>query len=258
MISPRQNLWIRYTTSWLGLDSHRTSHREKWLSAAGAFIGILAVVYLSRLLVGDFPTPLIVASMGAAAVLVFAVPYGALPQPWPLLAGNTVSALIGVACAHWVAPLPISAAAAVGLSVLAMYYLRCLHPPGGASALFAVIGGSAVTGLNMEYAFVPVFINALFLMLAALLYNNLFPTRRDAMQPRPDPADIPPGCETASRQDIRIALQQVDSFIDITEEELHDIIRLVLLHSRHRREQESAAQNGASRTVVVDAEQPLT
>ena len=252
MTEPNRNLWPRRAASLLGLDSHRTSHREKWLSAAGAFIGILAIVYLSLWTAGPSSMPIIVASMGAAAVLVFAVPYGALPQPWPLLAGNTVSGLIGVGCAHWIAPVPFAAAASVGLSVLAMYYLRCLHPPGGASALFAVIGGKAVASTGIEYAFVPVFINALFLMLAALLYNGLFTDRRNAMLHQPPSAVPAAGYKSVLQKDVRDALQQIDSAIDVSEEELYAIVRLSLAQAQHRHDLNdlpSRSGNGA----VADA-----
>ena len=83
----------------------------------------------------------IVPSMGASAVLLFAVPHSALGQLWNVIGGHLISAAIGVACYQWLPSNGIAAGASVGLAIGAMYYTRCIHPPGGATALAAVIGG---------------------------------------------------------------------------------------------------------------------
>src|SRR5690625_7242859 len=80
------------------------------------------------------------ASMGATAVLLFAVPHGALSQPWAVVGGHVVSAIVGVTCQLLIPNLFWAAALSVGVAVAAMYYLRCIHPPGGATALAAEIG----------------------------------------------------------------------------------------------------------------------
>ncbi|MFX8373896.1 HPP family protein, partial [Acinetobacter baumannii] len=80
-------------------------------------------------------------SMGASAVLLYAVPHGALSQPWAVLAGHAVSAVAGVAAARNISDPALAAAVAVGTAILAMHYLRAIHPPGGATALTAVVGG---------------------------------------------------------------------------------------------------------------------
>jgi CBS domain-containing membrane protein len=91
---------------------------------------------------------LIVASMGASAVLLFAVPHAPLSQPWPLIGGHVVSALVGVICAKVILNAPLAAALAVSLAIGSMHYFRCIHPPGGVTALTAVIGGASVDSLD--------------------------------------------------------------------------------------------------------------
>ncbi len=117
-----------------GVEFSPTSHADKLVSGLGAFVAIFATYQISHQVLGD-DAYLVVASMGAAAVLLFAVPHGPLSQPWPLFGGNLVSALVGVSCAQMILDLFLAAAAAVGISVTAMYYLKCVHPPGGATAL---------------------------------------------------------------------------------------------------------------------------
>jgi CBS-domain-containing membrane protein len=116
--------------------------------------------------------------MGASAVLLFAVPHGQLSQPWPVFGGHLVSALIGVASAKLVAPPLLAAAVAVALAISAMYYLRCIHPPGGATALTAVAGGETVHALGFHYVLTPVLLNVLIILAVALLFNFPFSWRR--------------------------------------------------------------------------------
>ncbi|MFC6978900.1 HPP family protein [Microbulbifer taiwanensis] len=167
----------------LGVERNSTSNREKLLSALGAAIAIMAVSWVSHMSVAldfiDVSTGyFLVASMGASAVLLFAVPHGALSQPWSLAGGHLISAFIGVSCQFWFSGSLWVAGLAVGLSVCAMYYLRCIHPPGGATALTAVIGGAEVQSLGYDFLLIPVLVNVLAIFLVAVSFNNLFPWRR--------------------------------------------------------------------------------
>ncbi|MEO1768006.1 HPP family protein [Thiobacter aerophilum] len=205
----------------LGLEGATASHREKLVSAAGAFFGILGVVLISHALLGGASAVFLVASMGASAVLLFAVPHGPLSQPWPLIGGHLVSALVGVTCARHVGSPWLAMALAAGLAVGAMYYLRCIHPPGGATALTAVLGGPAVHALGYQYVLTPVLLNVVLIFLIAVAFNYPFPWRRypAALARRPAPVG-----EAAYRpiehEDFVYALSQLDSFVDVSEEDL--------------------------------------
>ncbi|MFD1837338.1 HPP family protein [Paracidovorax cattleyae] len=99
--------------------------------------------------------PWLVAPIGASAVLVFGVPASPLAQPWPVVGGNALSALVGVACAALVPDPALAGALAVALAIALMVRLRCLHPPGGAAALFVVMAH----GASPQFAFFPVMTN---------------------------------------------------------------------------------------------------
>src|SRR5450830_1606221 len=81
----------------------------------------------------------LIAPMGASAVLLFAVPASPLAQPWSIIGGNLVSALVGVSYAKLVAEPALAAALAIALAIACMFALRCIHPPSGAVALTAVL-----------------------------------------------------------------------------------------------------------------------
>ena len=222
--------WLRV----LGIELSPVSHRERLLSALGGFFGIAVVYWISHVVLGDANSPLMVLSMGSTAVMLFAVPHGALSQPWPLLGGHLVSGLIGIACLLYV-PNPILAASlAAGLSIGAMHYLRCIHPPAGATALAAALGGETVRAMGFGFVLAPVMLNVLIILLAAIAFNAMLPWRRyPAALGRGVGASAPTaGYESISHEDFVFALSQMDSFIDVSEEDLLRIYGLAT--GRHR------------------------
>ena len=225
----------------LGIERNTTSHGEKLISALGAVLGILAVYWITRWTfphgymssAGNF---LMVTSMGASAVLLFAVPHGALSQPWAVVGGHLISALIGVTC-HQLFPYQVwTGAVAVGLAVGAMHYLRCIHPPGGATALAAVIGGAEVYALGYHYLVMPILINVVAIIGMALVFNGLFAWRRyPAHLARKHKAAI--STKPAERQfeltheDFAAAMQELDSYVDVTAEGLTELLELAKQHA---------------------------
>ena len=217
---------------WLGVEQS-VSHTERLLSALGGFVGILAIFVFNRALVGDIGAALIVSSMGASAVLLYAVPHGALSQPWPVVGGHLLSAIIGVACQRWIGDPTLAAPLAVGLAIGAMHYLRCLHPPGGATALTAVIGGSPIHDLGYAYILTPIGVNILVLVAMAFVFNAPFRWRRYPVawaRTRPSTSPL-----SLRHEDFEAAVRQIDSFIDIDEDDLERIFTLAEEHARHRR-----------------------
>lgn len=211
--------------------------RDRALACVGGVVGILVTSTLSWMLLHDLATlPLLVAPMGASAVLVFAVPASPLAQPWPVIGGNMVSALVGVGMFHLVPNIHIAAGLAVGAAILAMSLLRCLHPPGGAAALTAVIGGPVVTAAGWLFPFAPVAINAGLLVLAGVAYHRL------SGHSYPHRAVPVFGNELAERglaaphpEDISAALNDLGETFDISSGDLELLIRRVDYYAAQRR-----------------------
>ncbi len=206
--------------------AHSVSTREQWISAVGGLLGILAAVGISHLILGEQDAIYAVASIGASTVLLFAVPHGPLSQPWNLVGGHLVSAFIGVACAQWVPDTLVAASLAVSLSILAMFPLRCIHPPGGATALYAVLGGTKVHALGYLYILSPVMINVLILLAVAVAFNYPFSWRRypqtwSKAGTQEEKAMIP-------HSHLVYALSQIDTFVDISESDLQRIYSLAM------------------------------
>lgn len=220
-------------------EQSKLSGREQAVSALAAFAAIGLVIWASQALALSEHRPFVIASMGSSAVLLFAVFHSPLSQPWALVGGHLVSAAIGVLCARHIPHPVLAAASALGLAMLAMHVLRCLHPPAGATAVFAVIGGQPIQDLGWGYVFSVVGVNVALLLATALALNNLLPGRRYPMRRArlAAAADTAPAGSRASRpehEDIVAALKSMDAFIDVAEEDLERIYLLATINRQKR------------------------
>lgn len=209
------------TARLLGVEQAPVGHAERLVSMFGGCLAILALVWLERDLLGVTGAAMLAGSMGATAVLLFAVPHGALSQPWAVLVGHGVSAVIGVTAAKLFPESMLGAALAVGGSIGAMHYLRAIHPPGGATSLIAVIGGPQVQALGYGFVLTPVLANAAVMVVVAILINSAFAWRRyPAAWGRKVASAAPPASEEGlSHADFIAALSRIGTFVDISEEE---------------------------------------
>jgi len=147
-----------------------------WL---GAFLGIALVGLVQSLFVDQVAQGLLIGSFGATAVLVYGAIRSPLAQPRNVLGGHIVSAFIGVLSYQLIGEITwLAAAMAVSTAIAVMHMTKTLHPPGGATALIAVIGGDSVHSMGYFYVFIPVGLGAVILLGVALLVNNVAKNRQ--------------------------------------------------------------------------------
>ncbi|MFC3124430.1 HPP family protein [Pseudoroseomonas globiformis] len=206
----------------------------------GALVGIGSASFVDRVLGTQLDGAYLIAPIGASAVLLFAVPASPLAQPWPVLGGNLISAAIGVMCLQVTSDPNLAAALAVALSICTMSLLGCLHPPGGAVALTAVLGGPAVAEMGFRFLLAPVALNSLVLLMAAVVFNNL------AGRPYPHVARIPDANTHATSdpppahrvgftpEDIQAALDELGEPLDVSMDDLNSLFRQVELQALRR------------------------
>lgn len=176
----------RYFAKWRGTtrgSPPRVSNAEVVWSWVGAFLGISLVTWLNTRCFDTADALLMIGSLGASAVLVYGAVRSPLAQPRNLIGGHVLSALVGVGC--WQLLGQVSGAAellapglAVATAIALMHLTRTLHPPGGATALIAVIGSEDIHAAGLWYVLVPAGLGPILLLAVALVVNNLPSTRR--------------------------------------------------------------------------------
>lgn len=248
-------------SKWLGVELVQVSLQEKLISAIGSGCAIYMVFYLTNLFLPSIATAGVVASMGASAVLLYAIPHGPLSQPWPLIAGHGLSACIGVTCCQWINHPAIAAAFAVGISIGVMYHLGCIHPPGGATAFTAVMGGEAIQELGYTYVLCPVLTNVFLMLLLAVGINAPFRWRRY-------PAGLFRTFDSAEEEDnelkrpthaeVLAAIRSLDAFVDVSEDDLIHFVRELGITDSDRGDQQSDSVHKVTLRAREDRSLELT
>lgn len=223
----------------LGIPAKTPHRKEQWVAALGSLLGILAVAAIIHALPGRADSAIVlVPSLGGAAVLVFAAPHSLFAQPWSVIGGNIISALVGVACQKLIPEPALAAAMAVSLAIVAMHVARCMHPPGGATALAAIVGGAEIQQLGFTLALIPVGLGCLVLVAVGVAFNYPFAWRRypaslmhyaHAKSERAESELLP------DEHQIQQVLERLDVVVDVSPEELLEVIEQSLVLAREER-----------------------
>ena len=179
--------------------------------------------------------PLLAAPLGASAVLLFGVPASPLAQPWALIGGNLIGAVAGVSCAYLIAMPFLAAAVAVAVTIMLMFLFRCVHPPSGAVAITAVLGGSTIHALGYAFVLFPVGLNSVALLAGALVYHRLTGHRYPHRATHKPPAANHEATELFTRADLDAVLRRRTEILDVDVDDLESVLEEVAQESRRRR-----------------------
>jgi CBS domain-containing membrane protein len=218
---------------------------ERWRAIVGAAVGVLFAALLSQFFATGSAGLWLAAPLGASAVLVFAVPASPLAQPWSVVGGNTLSALIGIACARWIGDVNVAAALAVSMAIAVMFFARCLHPPGGAVALTAVLTHAS----HWSFASFPVFTNSALLVAAAIAYNTGTGRRYPHVQVQPRGAAR--ASSRFSSADLDEVLARYNQVLDVSRDDLEDILHAAEMQAMRRRLGDIRCADVMSRDPIV-------
>lgn len=219
---------------YLTIDPVNFSLRAKLLSLLACFCSIFFIALITKI-VSPWPGyPMIVASMGASAIILFFIPGSPLAQPWSFVGGQLISAVVGMACALNISEISTAAATAVGGSIVMMLLMRCLHPPAAATSLTPIMAETSITTLGYSFVIVPVAINVFSMLLLAIIINR-WVMNRDYPSPLPVKKKInqrhtlsePSHHIGFSEQDLDLALKESNVFIDMTHAELSHVLSKV-------------------------------
>ena len=207
------------------VDPVNLSLKGKLLSVVSSFSAILIMALVTQRLSAGAAYPILVASMGASAVILFIIPHSPLAQPWPFVGGQLVSAIIGVACVQWFADTAIASACAVGGSILAMLLLRCLHPPGAATAMAPILAGYPISSLGYGFVLMPVGLNVIIMLVVAIVIHRWVLRHEYPIVPANKNSIVKPAQQTGiSDQDLKLALENMDMFMDVSAGDLRKLL----------------------------------
>lgn len=237
---------------YFGQDQTNVSQQERYRAAGGAFIGLLLTLlaghYLGGLVgVSDWA----MASLGASALLVFVLPSSPMAQPWAVIGGNFLSALIGIACVNLFDYPVVTAPAAVGLSILCMFVLRCLHPPAAAVAMITTLNSIS----DVSFAFFPVMTDAMLLVVVGVFYNNLTGKPYfNFWRPMPEKGEI----DVSHSEEIDAVLSRYNQVIDINRADLARLIGQVEMRAyEYKLKDMKCAQIMTTDVRFLDVSTPL-
>jgi CBS domain-containing membrane protein len=198
------------------------------LELARMVVGAMVVLWLTGMASQTWGqhdhSPWLFAAMGASALLLIGTPSSPMAQPWPVIGGSMLSALAG-----WVAvlvfPDPLLAAAvAVGLAIMVMVVLRCLHPPGAALAMWMAIQGWHDVSVLLN----PVALNLVVLVLLATAYNRMTGKRYPAPQHSQKAQAAQPSRASSARiegSDLDEALERFNGVLDVSRADLEALLQ---------------------------------
>ncbi len=156
----------------LTVDQVNLSLKVKVFSLLACFVSVYFSAFLTAYFTLAPEYPILIASMGASAVILYLVPGSTLAQPWPFVAGQLGSGAVGVLSALYVQDLALAAALAVAGSVGFMLFFRCLHPPGTATSLAPVLADDSIRAMAFDFVLQPLAFNVFFMLLFAVLINR--------------------------------------------------------------------------------------
>lgn len=237
----------RFAQRYLIADAAPLSPRERWLSALAGFAGILVMQGILAVLPGGANTNYLLAPLGASAVILFALPHSPLAQPWSLAGGLLIPALVGQLCGLWLQPVWLAVGVALAVAIWLTARLRCIHPPGGAMAVVFALGAQQHSPLMLTAG-----LNVLAALMAALAVNSLLPGRRYPQCGAAKPAASRPPRRGIGHDDLQHALVKLDTYLDISEEDLVSIYDLATAHAHGRHERRTCGDIMSAPAIAVE------
>lgn len=220
----------QFSLRYLIADAAPLSPRERWYSALAAVVGMLLMQAVLGVLPANPGLSYLLAPLGATSVILFALPHSPLAQPWSVAGGLLLSAIVGFLCGLWIQPAFLAVAVALGLAIWLTAWLRCIHPPGGAMAVVFALSAQQHPVSLLTAGF-----NVVAALVAVLVVNNLIPGRRyPQCIPSAGAAKARPPRRSVSHEDLQYALERLDTYLDISEDDLVRIYDLATAHAHQR------------------------
>src|SRR5574343_698042 len=237
----------QFALRYLIAEAAPLSARERTMSAIAGCLGILLMQGILAIWPGDPGISYLLAPLGATTVILFALPHSPLAQPWSLAGGLLISGLIGYGCGLVVQPAWLAVGVALGAAIWVTALLRCIHPPGGAMAMLF-----AIAAQDHKVSLATALLNVLAALIAVLAVNNLIPGRRyPQCVPARQPVVRKPR-HSISHTDLQYAVEKLDTYLDLSEDDLVSIYDMATAHAHRRHAQRTCAEVMTSPAISVE------
>ncbi|HLO64837.1 MAG TPA: HPP family protein [Azonexus sp.] len=236
----------QFALRYLIADAVPLSVRERRISALAGCLGILLMQGILAVLPAGAGVSYLLAPLGASAVILFALPHSPLAQPWSLVGGLVLSALVGYAVGLWVQPAWLAIGLALGLAIWLTALLRCIHPPGGAMAVVF-----AVAAQQQTVSLLTALLNVVAALIAVLAINNLMPGRRYPQCAPARQTTVRPPRRSIRHDDLQYALEKLDTYLDVSEDDLVSIYDLATAHAHRRHERRTCGDVMSAPALAV-------
>lgn len=236
----------QFALRYLVADAVPLSVRERRISALAGCLGILLIQGILAVLPAGASVSYLLAPLGASAVILFALPHSPLAQPWSLAGGLFVSALVGYGVGLWVQPAWLAIGLALGLAIWLTALLRCIHPPGGAMAVVFAIAAQQHT-----VSLLTALLNVFAALIAVLAINNLMPGRRYPQCVPARQTTVRPPRRSIRHEDLQFALEKLDTYLDVSEDDLVSIYDLATAHAHRRHERRTCGEVMSAPALAV-------
>src|SRR5574343_208901 len=243
------NALRQFALRYLIADAAPLSARERWISALAGCLGIALMQAVLTVIPAAPGVSYLLAPLGATAVILFALPHSPLAQPWSVAGGLLVSALVGYLCGSWIQPTWLAISVALGAAIWLTALLRCLHPPGGAMAVvFAIAAQQHSVSIHTAL------LNVLAALMAVLVVNNLMPGRRypQCVPAVPGRPEAMPPRRSIRHDDLQYALEKLDTYLDVSEDDLVSIYDLATAHAYQRHQRLTCGEMMTSPVISVE------
>ncbi len=219
---------MHFLTQLFAIDPVNLSVKGKLLAVIACVSAIFITATLTQAIAPTPAAPVLIASMGASAIILFIIPNSPLAQPWAFVGGQIIAAFVGISCALFIPHVIIAATVAIASCVALMLFLRCLHPPAAATALTPVLAGQNIQSLGFDYALMPIGINIIIMLGMAILLNRWlmgydYPVLHKPVPKKNLPQTMPPPLARStqvSEQTMQQVLEKTATFVDVTAADL--------------------------------------
>lgn len=161
---------IIYFKKFKGQDKRIPGRSSNLVDTVIMLLGTFLGISLLSILAFIYKMPLLAAPFGASAVLVYGAPNNNFSQPRNVILGHTYSAIIGVVVFKLFGLCWWSTTIGISVALLVMLVTKTTHPPGGATALLAILGGA-----GPMYILTPILLGSVAIVLIGVLVNNISP-----------------------------------------------------------------------------------